>query len=846
MQPLRIVVVTPTLPASLAPLRELAYNYWWSWDSDAQSLFARIDPDLWERSRHNPLALLQRVSQARLEELAHDSDFLAFLLYVYQRFRSVQEAPVRYTTPAGLPLEAIAYFCAEYGIHESFPNYSGGLGVLAGDYLKAASDIGVPLIAVGLLYQQGYFQQRLSESGWQHELYPANDISVLPLTLMRDETGRPLMVSLPLPKGPLYIRIWRMLVGRIPLYLLDTNHEHNPLVEYRDITDRLYGGTIETRIQQELALGIGGMRALRALGIRPTVCHLNEGHTVFAAVEWARQTMEEHGVDFPTALEIVRASTVFVTHTPVPAGNEVFGTELLWNYLEPYAAETGIDREQLIALGRITLSESSGFGTTVCGLNVAWHRRGVSHLHGRTARRMWRGLWHEFPDDEVPITSITNGVHLPTWVAPEIAQLFDRYIGKRWRTDSAEQALWERADAIPVQELWRVHELLRVRLITAIRECVRSFPGTALPPLHPEALTIGFARRIALYKRPELLFHDLDRLRRILCNSEHPVQLILAGKAHPQDAPAKESIQRIIRTIAEAGLEQHVVFLENYSLELTRLLVQGCDLWLNTPRRPQEASGTSGMKAAVNGVLHCSVLDGWWDEAYTGTNGFAIGEGEEYTDSEQQDAAEAEYLYSLLEQRIIPLFYERNAEGIPERWVMLMKNAIRTVAGYYSSTRMLQQYIRECYIPAQQRRQSLLENNSQVARQLARWRARIATVWQQLRILRVHGNEEPELSAGSTLTVRAELDLGEISPDEIRVELYAGRLQPDGRLSDVRTSVLGHSPTTHSTHHCFEGSLLLDESGQFGYTVRVVPWHPALPTPAELRLCYWAQPWAGS
>ena len=843
MQLLRVLVVRPKLPPPLEPLRDIAYNYWWCWDEEAHTLFARIDPELWERVHHNPLALLQHISQARLEALARDDNFRAFLSYVYRRLQSSLEAPM-YTSPTGTPLGTIAYFCAEYGIHESFPNYSGGLGVLSGDYLKTASDMGVPVVGVGLLYQQGYFQQRLSESGWQHELYPANDISRLPLTLMRAETGKPLLISLPFPKGPVLVRIWRMLIGRVPLYLLDTNHEENSLVEYRDITDRLYGGTLETRIQQELVLGIGGLRALRALGIRPTVLHLNEGHTVFAALEWLHQTMEEYGVDAQTALEIVRASTVFVTHTPVPAGNEIFDPELLRRYLEPYAAEVGIPAEFILSLGHIGTGEGSGFAPTVFGLNVSWHRRGVSRLHGRTARRMWRELWRDFPEQEVPIGFITNGVHLPSWVAPEIAALFDRYLGTQWRTHSADPELWERVQRIPAAELWRAHELLRSRLLAALRERYRMFPAAA--PLSPTALTIGFARRIALYKRPDLLFRDLERLRRILSHPDRPVQLLLAGKAHPQDIPAKDTIQRLIRTIAEAGLERHVVFLENYSLELARLLVQGCDLWLNTPRRPQEASGTSGMKAALNGVLHCSTLDGWWDEAYTGANGFAFGGAEEYATPEEQDAIEAEQLYMLLQERIVPLFYERNAEGIPERWVQLMKNAIQSVGAGYSCQRMMRQYIEECYLPAQQRRTALLEDNAAQARSLAQWRYRLESAWHQVRILRVETNAEPELSAGSTLHLRVELELRELSPEDVRVELYLGRLLPSGELADIRTTLLEHVHGEPSGHHWFEGSLAVEESGQFGLTVRVLPWHPALPTAAEARLCYWAQPWSGT
>ncbi len=841
MHPLRILVVTPTLPPPLASLRELAYNYWWSWDRDAQDLFARIDPDLWERVHHNPLLLLQRIPQARLEELAHDDDFLAFLHYVYQRFQASQEAPSRYSLPSGSTLETIAYFCAEYGIHESFANYSGGLGVLSGDYLKTASDMGVPLVAVGLLYQQGYFQQRLSETGWQYELYPANDISALPVTLMRDETGRPLFVSIPLPKGEVRIRIWRMLIGRTPLYLLDTNHEDNPLVEYRDITDRLYGGTIETRIQQELVLGIGGMRALRAMGIRPTVCHLNEGHTVFAAMEWSRQTMEDYAVDFPTAVEIVRSSTVFVTHTPVPAGNEIFATDLLRTYLEPYAAESGIPVDSLLALGQLPLADGSNFGTSVCGLNMAWHRRAVSRLHGRTARRMWHSLWNEFPEDEVPIGSITNGVHPPTWVAPEMAHLFDRYIGKRWRTESTSAALWSRIADVPDRELWQVHQVLRMRLLTTLRDRFHTFPAPSR--LNPEALTIGFARRIALYKRPLLLFHNLERLRRLLTNPERPVQLIIAGKAHPQDIPAKEAIQRLVRTILEAGLEGHVVFVENYSLELARLLVQGCDLWLNTPRRPQEASGTSGMKAALNGVLHCSTLDGWWEEAYTGTNGFAIGTGEEYPTPEEGDAIEAELLYTLLEQRVIPLFYERNADDIPERWVQMMKNAIATLAPFYNTYRMLQQYISQCYFPAQRLRSRLLSNNAALAQHLASWHSRVNAAWSKVRILYVSTPQDPEFHTGSSIAVQVKASLGGLTPEEVRVELYTGRVQPDGSLCDIRTLALEFTHIDEHGHHWFAGSLVLDESGQFGYTVRILPHHPALPTPAELRLCHWAQPW---
>ncbi|MCS7176486.1 MAG: alpha-glucan family phosphorylase [Candidatus Kapabacteria bacterium] len=841
MLPLRIVVVTPTLPAPLTPLRELAYNYWWCWDSEAQSLFARLDPKLWDEVHHNPLALLQRISQARLSEAARDPDFLAVLQYIYQRFRTYLEAPIRFSAPSGTILGTVAYFCAEYGIHESFPNYAGGLGVLSGDFLKTASDIGIPLVALGLLYQQGYFQQRLAESGWQYELYPANDISLLPLTLVRDETGRPLLISLPFPKGPLYIRIWRMLVGRVPLYLLDTNHEYNSLVEYRDITDRLYGGTIETRIQQELVLGIGGMRALRAMGIRPAVCHLNEGHSVLAAAEWIRQTMEEHSVGFSEALEIVRASTVFVTHTPVPAGNEVFRADLLRHYLEPYAAEIGVRPEQLLQLGQLP-SDPAAFSPTVFGLNVAWHRRGVSRLHGKTARHMWHALWPSFPEDEVPIGSINNGVHLPTWVAPEIAHLFDRYIGKRWRSENADPVLWDAVEAIPPQELWRVHETLRKRLISALQERYRTFPATPSLLLNPDALTIGFARRIALYKRPGLLFRDPKRLRRLLCSSERPVQLILAGKAHPQDIPAKETIHSIIRAIVDAGLERHVVFVENYSLELARLLVQGCDLWLNTPRRPQEASGTSGMKAALNGVLHCSTLDGWWDEAYTGMNGFAIGQGEEYTSEEEQDAAEAEQLYDLLEYRIIPLFYERNPEGIPERWVTMMKNAIRTAAAQYSCTRMVRQYAAECYLPAHRARSMLLDSQASLVHSITHWRQRVQEQWPNVRILRVISSADTELSTGALLHVRVEAELGGLSPEDVRVELYAGRVQPEGEMTEPWVIPLEHVSSNGSIHW-FAGHLSLEESGQFGYTVRIVPWHPALPSSAELRLCCWAQPW---
>jgi starch phosphorylase len=843
MHLLRTLVVVPRVPEELSALQELAYNYWWCWDAEAQSIFARMEPNLWEEVHHNPVALLQRIPQQRLEELARDAEFRTFLDYIVRRFRTLLDARSWYTTVAERPQGAIVYFSAEYGIHESFPNYSGGLGVLSGDYLKTASDLGVPLVGVGLLYQYGYFQQRLTAEGWQHELYPVNDFSLLPLTLVRTEDGSPLQISLPFPKGQLYARVWRMLVGRVSLYLLDTNYEANALQEYREITWRLYGGDVHTRIQQELLLGIGGMRALEALGIRPAVCHLNEGHTVFAALEWLAQLIREQSLDFATALEVVRASTVFVTHTPVPAGNEVFAEAVLRPYLEVYAAESGIPVEEVLRLGETMLEEGQrGFGMTVFGLNLSFHRRAVSRLHGRTARQMWHHLWADFPVEEVPIGSITNGVHTLSWVAPEMARLYDRYLGPRWRSDPDDPELWQRVELIPAEELWQVHEQLRERLVQLVRARLRQRYGIVPAMLDPEALTIGFARRIALYKRPELLFTDVERLRRLVSNAERPVQIIIAGKAHPQDIPAKELIQRILRTIREQELAHAVVFLEDYSIELARALVQGCDVWLNTPRRPLEASGTSGMKAALNGVLHVSTRDGWWDEAYNGSNGFAIGEGIEHLEPQQRDATEAELLYDVLEQHVVPLFYERNAAGVPERWVGMMKNAIRTLAGTYSCARMLRQYVRECYFPAMALRERLLADGAQAAHQLAQWRHSVAAAWQQVRIVHVQVREPTESRVGERLGVSVMVELGSLPPEWVRVELVLGRLHSDGSIGQMRQVALELAGQEGSLYR-YEGGIELRESGLLGYAVRVVPWHPLLPSSAEARLCRWAEGW---
>lgn len=849
---IRTFTVLPHLPARLQSLHRLAYNLWWCWNPAAIALFRRIDADLFESLDNSPVRLLGATPQERFEELSRDDGFLAHLDRVSANLEHYLTSRTWFREAYGEPGESvrIAYFSAEFGIHESIPVYSGGLGVLAGDHLKSASDLGLPLMGVSLMYREGYFRQYLNHEGWQQERYPENDFFNLPLILETDEEGRPIVVSVPLASRDVKVKIWRIQVGRVPLYLLDCNiPENSP--EDRNITAQLYGGDKENRLKQEIVLGIGGVRALRALGKEPTVCHLNEGHSAFCALERIRILMEQRHLDFATASEVVKSGTCFTTHTPVPAGNEVFSTNLIETYFTSYIQAFGLDRRSFLGLGRQNIADDTEpFGMTVLALKLANVANAVSQLHGVVSRKMWKNLWPGVPESEVPITAITNGVHTRSWISAEIAQMYDRYLGIHWEERPTDYAVWKRVELVPDAELWRTAERGRSRLVAFARErCRQQLIRRGAPPgevaraaelLDPDALTIGFARRFATYKRGSLIFRDPDRLAAILNQKDRPVQLIFAGKAHPHDTEGKKVIAEVLHMARRPELRSHVVFLEDYDMNITRHMIQGVDVWLNNPRRPLEASGTSGMKVCVNGGLNLSVLDGWWVEGFQQDNGWAIGAGEEYGDLTYQDQVESRAIYDLLEEEIVPTFYNRGADGVPRDWLKRMKRSISTNVPFFNTNRMVQQYVETCYWPSALRRLNLGADNLHRARELAAWRQRLGHEWPEVQIeqIETQGNTE-SLRVGSQLNVKARIRLGSLSPNDVQVQLVHGVLDSLGEIARPRWSMMSTNGTPHDRAWEFAGAIECTASGQFGFSVRVLPKHVDLGNPFEPGLIAW-------
>lgn len=850
MKPVHSFVVTANLPQNIQKLKEIAYNYWWCWNSDARELFNRINRNLWEEVHHNPVLLINKIPQEQLQELSQQPDFTGFLDYIHQKFLIYMETTGWYDTVKNKNKGVIAYFSPEYGINESFPIYSGGLGMLSGDHLKSASDLGLPLVGMGLLYQQGYFRQHLTQSGWQNEYYHYNNFYIMPIVLVRDQSGEPIIVDVDLPLGKAFAQIWRLNLGRISLYLLDANIEQNGIEEYRDITDQLYGGTRDTRIQQEILLGMGGMRALKAMGIFPEVIHINEGHAGFALLERTRMFMEKYKLDFRSAKQITRASSIFTTHTPVPAGNETFKVDRMENYFHNYYSQyLNISKEEFCMLGQMgDFNQGEDFSMTVLGLRLTAYHNGVSKLHGKVARDMWHSIWKCFPADEVPIKFITNGVHTLTWVAREFSELFDRYLAPSWRTDTDNSEIWKKVDTIPSEELWREKQRRRTRLVLYAREYLMKKQKSYLPPdqiskineyLDPDALTIGFARRFATYKRALLLFRNMEKLTAILKNPDKPVQVIIAGKAHPHDTAGKEVIQSIIQKVRAHDLQRHVVFLEDYDMVIGRLMVKGCDVWLNNPIRPMEASGTSGMKAALNGTLNLSILDGWWDEAYNGYNGFSIGEGEEYSNPEEQDIIESELLYNKLSQVIVPMFYNREPKRAPEKWVTFMKNCIKTMAGQFSTHRMVKEYTEFFYIPAIEGYNTLTQSGAIAATKLKEWKDRVRAEWRNVEVISSSLKHNGEVFVGKPIGVSAIVSLGTLNPKDVIVQVYYGGVDSKEELINSQYEPLQLSKS-EGGYHYYEGTYLCPDTGKQGFTIRVLPTNPMLVDPAELYVCTWA------
>jgi starch phosphorylase len=851
---LKTFQVVPNVPPALQPLLELAGNLWWVWHPDAMELFRRLDRDLWAEVNHNPVKLLGLVDQKRLAIFANDDGYLAQLDRVYSAFkRHLKETGWFGKTYAQQTTQPnpflVAYFSAEFGLHESLPMYSGGLGVLAGDHLKSASEIALPLVAVGLLYRNGYFQQYLSADGWQQEAYPELDFYNLAIEPMKYDDGSPVQVRVDLPENSVFCKVWRANVGRIPLYLLDTNLAENSPAD-RDITSRLYGGGVEMRIKQEIVLGIGGVRALEALNIKPTVFHMNEGHSAFLALERIRVLLDKSSLTFDQARQFVMATNVFTTHTPVPAGIDTFAPDMMSKYFKNYYPSLKLDEEGFLALGREDVTnKKQGFSMAVLAIRLADSVNGVSALHGDVSRKMWHNLWPQVPPDEVPIQSITNGIHVRSWLAPDIIYVLDRYLSSKWQTDPTDQTVWEGVSQIPDEELWRCHERCREKLVSWARMTLKdqltrrgaSFDdiATADEVLDPEALTIGFARRFAGYKRGALLLRDPGRLQRLLEETKRPIQFVFAGKAHPADHEGKELIKAIVNFARNPSVRRRIVFLENYDINIARMLVQGVDVWLNTPRRGMEASGTSGMKAAANAVLNCSILDGWWVEGYSPDLGWAIGRGETYTDANVQDQIESQALYDILEKQIIPLFYKRNVDNIPRDWIARMKTCMRRLAPVFNTNRMVREYTDKFYVPCDARGHKLAANNLERSVALARMKDLLRSRWGGVKIIGVHVAGNGHYHVGENMQVEALIDLPDIDPNDVAVELYAGPITATGQIGAPIVLRMAHAKQIGGPRHMYSGTLECRASGRQGFAVRVVPGNADLATPFEPGLISW-------
>lgn len=855
MKAIRRFTVRPVLPEALHPLSDLARNLRWSWHAETRDLFQSVDPERWAASDGDPVRLLGSVSAARLTELTEDSRFLRRLAEVSDDLREYMTGDRWYQTQTSDLPAAVGYFSPEFGITAALPQYSGGLGILAGDHLKAASDLGVPLIGVGLLYRHGYFRQSLSREGWQQEQYPVLDPNELPVVPLREEDGSAAQVSLALPGGrALHARIWLAQVGRVPLLMLDSDVEENDLGE-RGVTDRLYGGGSEHRLLQEMLLGIGGVRAVRTYcrltgHAPPEVFHTNEGHAGFLGLERIAE-LGDAGLDFASALEAVRAGTVFTTHTPVPAGIDRFDRELVARHFGADAELPRIDVERILALGMETYAggEPNLFNMAVMGLRLGQRANGVSLLHGQVSREMFSGLWPGFDPEEVPITSVTNGVHAPTWVAPEVFRLGARQIGAP-RTEDALTVggsdRWDAVAEIADQEIWDLRRVLREKLVLEVRERLQASwrqrgAGTAElgwidGVLDPDVLTIGFARRVPSYKRLTLMLRDRDRLMNLLLHPERPVQIVVAGKAHPADDGGKRLIQELVRFADDPRVRHRIVFLPDYGMAMAQKLYPGCDIWLNNPLRPLEACGTSGMKAALNGCLNLSVLDGWWDEWFRPDFGWAIPTADgTATDDDRRDELEAGALYDLLEQRVAPRFYDRGQHGLPDRWIEMVRQTLTHLGPKVLAGRMVREYVERLYAPAAQAHRSL---TADTARELAGWKARVRAAWPQVTVDHLEATSATTTAElGATLSLRVRVGLGDLAPDDVEVQAVAGRVGTDDRIADaVCVPLKPAGGSDLEGRWVYEGPLSLDRTGPFGYTVRILPAHRLLASGAELGL----------
>jgi starch phosphorylase len=844
------MTVFPIMPARISRLYELAYNLWWSWHPEARALYSELDSELWENTGHSPVRFLSSVEPDLLEQAASDTGYLARydeVLAAFDRYMHPRQEETWFSrTYPELVDRPIAYFSAEFGLHEALPIYSGGLGILSGDHCKEASDLGLPFVGVGFLYPQGYFRQCVTREGIQEAFYDKLHFSEAPVVPASGPDGNEVMISVDLPGRRIHAKVWKLQVGRIPLYLMDTDVPPNAPAD-RELSARLYGGDRDMRISQEIVLGIGGVRALRALGINPAAWHLNEGHAAFLNLERCRELVAS-GLSFREAREAVAANSLFTTHTPVPAGNDAFSYDLIDQYFSSYWGQLGLTRDQFMDVAREDHGWGPTYSMTVLALRLTGQHNGVSALHGDVSRRMWQFLWPGVDADEVPIDSITNGIHSPSWVAPEIDALFKRYLREDWAEHVDEQEMWNAIDKIPDAELWRVHMQRKQALIAYARKRLREHhlrlgEGSLQiaefdKMLDPEALLIGFARRFATYKRATLIFRDLPRLQKLLSDPRRPVQILFAGKAHPADQPGKALIEQVYHFSRSDAFRGKVVFLEDYDIDMARYLVSGTDLWLNNPIRPHEASGTSGQKAALNGQPNCSILDGWWAEGYNGENGWAIGEEREYHDQNAQDEADSLSLYKLLEHEIIPSYFERDEDGLPHRWIALMREAIRTCAPAFSMRRMVKEYTTRFYVPAIQQGQQVEQKQYEKARVLAAWKSKVRGAWPGLELY-VDGRRDGQLSLGEGITVRAWVKVQKLTPEDLNVELVYGE-ERDEQVVAPHKLPMEYIRQEQDGSYRYELRLQPAESGSIAYGVRVLPKHPALAGKHDMGLIRWA------
>ena len=845
------VTVVPQLPEKISRLTEIANNLWWSWNTEFLKLFQVIDIDLWENVGKNPIKFLKLVNQSKIEEISENSEFLKQYNRVVENFDNYMNSKDTWFNKKypNNKNDLIAYFSAEYGLDEVVPIYSGGLGILSGDHLKSASDLGLPFVAVGLLYKNGYFHQKINSKGEQCSEYHNIDLYNLPILPVKDKMDDDVIIDIELGERTLHLKLWQINVGRVKLYLMDSDIEQND-EDLRNITLRLYGGDKEMRIRQEIVLGMAGVQVLQKLGLKPTLYHMNEGHSSFLTLQLIYNIMQEKQVSFEIAKEMATVETVFTTHTPVPAGNDIFDITLVEQYFNKFWSKLGISREEFLKLGmKENEGFEQGFNMGILALKIAGKKNGVSKLHGEVSRELFSEVWPNIAEDESPITYVTNGIHTCTWLAPNLKNLYNEYLPPYWQDKIEMDSTWQKIDNIPNEKLWDAHVARKEKLMRLIKQNITERYvnsgvgydqiGELVNSLNPKALTIGFARRFATYKRATLIFKDIARLTQILNDENRPVQIVFAGKAHPQDKEGQDLIKYIHEVSLMPQFKGKIFILENYNIGMSRYLVSGVDVWLNNPRRPMEASGTSGEKASVNGVVNCSILDGWWAEGYDGTNGWAIGTNATYNSYEEQDKADSNSLYHLLENKIIPAYYNQDKNGISSEWITLMKNSIKTTGGKYSTSRMLIDYINDLYMPLCNLNKKYFQNLENVM-SYTEWKRIAKQNWQNIKITQDRNVDNGKFNAGSQITVNCEVELPNIDEKNVEVQVYFGQVLDNGTVRNVYTEEM-NKVGEEDGKKFYEATLDLTTGGNFGYTFRVMPKHDMLVDSENLDLVKWIE-----